>query len=259
MYAQGVVNIEAIQTRILVPPKDDLLSVLGDVLPPELPEKSVMIVASKVVSIWQGRCVPIPEDASEAERLKQTLIKEASEYYLLSRGGAQFPRTWTIAEGTLVGSAGIDRSNGDDHFILWPEHPDVAAEALLAHIKHVRPVTNMGVVIVDSNSTPLRNGTVGTALGYAGFVPVRDYRGTPDLFDRTFLSERLNIAETLASAATLVIGEGSESTPLAIATDLPDIDFDDSRTKGAFLSHRVSLKEDVFAPLLNVHPWQQHD
>lgn len=243
-------NIQAIKTRALVPPQDNLLEALGEVLK-EMPENAVLTVSSKVVSIWQGRCVPL--ESIE----KDELIKREAEKYLER---SEVPGEWvmhTIKNNLLIPTAGIDESNANGHFVLWPKEPNVAAVEILAWAKNQYGVTRGAVLITDSHSIPLRRGTVGICLGYAGFAPLNDYRNTEDIFGREFKLEQANIADGLAAAAVLAMGEGSEQTPIALITDVPFVRFGESEDmndpQGSF---EVDINNDLYYPFLKHAPWK---
>jgi F420-0:gamma-glutamyl ligase len=102
---------------------------------------------------------------------------------------------------------------------------------------------------------PTRRGAIGFALAWAGFEPLYDYRRTKDIFGREFLIEQTNIADALAAAAVLVMGEGKEQTPLAILRDVPHVSSGPRRkSPDAF---QVPFTEDLFAPLLLKGPWKK--
>ena len=251
-------RIEPIKTRILQPPKDDLLSVLNESLP-KLEERSVVVVSSKVVAIWQGRCVPMPKTEPERSGLKDTLVKKESDWYLPRDRRYRFGRTFSIYEGVLGGSAGIDESNGDGYFILLPKDSEQAARTLQSHMRNQHGVRDIGVIVSDSRSVPMRNGTIAVALGHAGFDALYDYRGTKDVFGRTLQFERANVADTLATAANLVIGEGNECSPIAVCTDVPHVTFTDTPSHDFMLQPKVSMEDDVFAQFFEPHPWKKKD
>lgn len=244
-------QITAIKTRALVPPQDDLLAALGESIT-EFPEHAVLAVSSKVVSIWQGRCVPL-EDIEKDELIK----READKY--LER--SEVPGEWvmhTMKNNVLIPTAGIDESNANGHFVLWPNNPNAAAEEIVAWAKERYGVTNIAVLITDSHSIPLRRGTVGICLGYAGFAPLNDYRNTEDIFGREFKLEQANIADGLAAASVLVMGEGSEQTPAALITGVPFVRFgqgeDTQDPQGSF---EVDIDNDLYYPFLKHAPWKE--
>ena len=94
---------------------------------------------------------------------------------------------------------------------------------------------------------PLRSGITGVALGYAGFQGIRDYRGKPDIFGRKFKFSRTNVADSLATAAVLVMGEGNERQPLAIIEKSP-VEFCD-KIRQKELS--IDIREDMYAPFFS--------
>jgi F420-0:gamma-glutamyl ligase len=194
------VDIKAFELRALVPPKDDLLAaIFASNL--SLKNGDVVAVASKVVGINEGRCVPIEKNSREklVEREAQLIIKDKP------RWGSRF----TITKGVLIRAAGIDESNGNGHYILWPNNPEKSAVSLRRALMRRYKVSKLGVIITDSISTPLRRGAVGFALAWAGFEPLYDYRGRKDIFGRTITVEQANVADALAAAAVVVMGEGA--------------------------------------------------
>jgi F420-0:gamma-glutamyl ligase len=95
---------------------------------------------------------------------------------------------------------------------------------------------------------PLRRGAVGFALAWDGFDPLRDYRGTPDLFGRSFEIEMANLADALAATAVLEMGEGTEKTPIVVLRGTKNIVFKNrSHAKDQLV---VPPEDDLFAPLL---------
>ncbi len=234
-----------------MPPKDDLLSAIFDSIP-ALPEKSVLAVTSKVVSIWQGRCVSASSVVDKDELIK----KEADRY--LPRGFASNRLVMhTEKNGFFIPTAGIDESNADGYYILWPEHPGRLAEEIRAACMKHYGVSALGVVVTDSHSVPRRRGTVGVSLGHAGFAPLHDYRETPDLFGRILKITMLNVADSIASAAVLAMGEGTERTPLALLSGVPFVDFEHGESDKKYGSFEVPKDEDLYAPFFESAPWEE--
>lgn len=195
---------------------------------PKLPEESVLVVTSKIVALAEGRTVPI-----ENEMTRENAIKSESELAIRTA------YTWlTLRDGLLMASAGVDESNAEGNtIILLPKDSYRAAAKLRKELMQHYKVKRLGVVIPDSRVLPLRQGAVGVAMGYAGIKGIRDYRGLPDLFGRTFKVSRSNIPDMLSSAAVLVMGEGTERCPLALITGAP-VEF----------TERVSKKEVSIPP-----------
>ncbi|MFY9463397.1 MAG: coenzyme F420-0:L-glutamate ligase, partial [Candidatus Sungiibacteriota bacterium] len=211
--------ITPIKTRVLVPPKDDLLSAIRAALP-RVRERSVLVITSKVVSIWQGRCIPKHKYPN-----KDALIKKEADWYLPREAS---PYAWvihTIKHNIFIPSAGVDESNANDHYILWPKNPKNTVKELWQWARRTYRVHNLGIIISDSHSIPLRRGLMGLALSHYGFHPLKEYRDTKDLFGRELKMTQANFPDALASAAVLVMGEGKESMPLAVIRDIPTIQF----------------------------------
>ena len=156
----------------------------------------------------------------------------------------------TLKDGALVASAGIDESNGNGKLILLPKNSMLAAQRLRKELAQKCNLRDLGVLITDSRIAPLRAGVLGIALGYAGFKGLRDYRGTKDIFGRQLKYTQTNIADSLATAATLVMGEGQERHPLAIITEAP-VEFAENTKKHEL---RIDIKDDMYGPLFKSFP-----
>ncbi len=228
-------EILPLQVRKLLPPKDDLFAVLEESLP-VLHEGDIVCIASKVVAIHQGRTRAMPSDKREMILDEAEWVDDEARPFL------------TIKNGQFIPFAGVDESNGNGHYVLWPEDPMEMAGEILEWMRGKSGIQNLGVVITDSTCLPLRNGTVGTAIGFAGFEPIRDYRGMKDLFGRTMELSRVNVADGLAAAATLVMGEGDEATPIVLIRSAKGIVFTDADHSSDV---RIDPTEDVFAPVLS--------
>lgn len=243
-------NIRAIKTHKITSVDNDILKIL-DTYVKVFSENSVLVVTSKIVAICEGRVVPF--EGTDKDRL----IEEESQYYLL-REENPYNVSLTITQDILAASAGIDESNADNTYVLWPKDSVTSANNIRAYLKKRFDFRNIGVIITDSKTSPLRWGVTAMAIGYSGFEPLKSYIGEPDLFGREFKFEKLNIADNLACAATVVMGEGSEQTPLAVITDVPFVKFvEDDPSVEELKSLRISIDEDIFAPLLKNAPWRK--
>ena len=217
----------------------DLFELLETYLTPfQIQEGDIIVISSKLISVSEGRIVSlktlhVSEEAYALaneyqidERFCQVILQEAD----VILGGIPKVIT-TIKNGILVAYGGADRSNAPhDHAILWPEQPAKKAEMIKEFIWRILH-KEVGIIVSDSQVVPLRAGTYGVAIGIAGFVGMIDKRGESDLFGRKLIVSRSNIADNLASAANLVMGETVEQTPIAIIRDAPvhliDSDADD--------------------------------
>lgn len=225
-------QISAIKTSIFRE-GEDLKSFVAKNIPAAA-EGSVIVVTSKIVALAEGRTAEGGE--------KEKLIKKESSWIQ-----KVLPRWWlTVRDGVVIVNAGIDESNSENGtLILLPCDCFASACALrkklLAHYR----IKRLGVVITDSRILPLRAGVTGVALGYAGFKGIRDYRGVVDIFGRKMQVTQTNIADCLATASVLIMGEGSEQQPLAIITDAP-VEFSDRMNRAELY---IPLKDDLFRNL----------
>lgn len=242
-------TVKPIKTRALNPPQDDLMPIIRETIT-ELPEKSILAISSKVVAIDQGRCIRVDQVPDKDELIK----REAGRY--LTRD--YVPNQWvmmTITDGTLIPTAGIDESNANDHYILMPKDSDAYAKQLWQRLKKEYQVNDLGIIITDSRTTPMRWGVSGISLGYYGFDPLNDYKGTPDIFGRTMKISMANIVDSLAVSAVMVMGEGKETQPLALITDLDKVSFEENDEHRDLL--KVDAQEDLYAPLIQAVPWEK--
>ncbi|OGY58507.1 MAG: hypothetical protein A3C03_00135 [Candidatus Colwellbacteria bacterium RIFCSPHIGHO2_02_FULL_45_17] len=226
--------VRAVKTRVFRENEDLFAFITKHVR--RLPEKSVLVITSKIVALSEGRT---HNDSST--KAKERLIKSESEWAMKTK------YTWiTIKDGTVMASAGIDASNAKGKLILLPKDSYKSARDIRKRLQAHYRVKKFGVLITDSRLFPLRAGIVGVALGYAGFKGIRDYRGTKDIFGRTLTISRTDVADSLATAAILEMGEGKEQQPLAVITDA-SIEFTDRSPSRRELV--MDPSEDIYRPL----------
>lgn len=246
--------VKAIKTHKITQEDTNIFNVIDEYIL-DLKENSVLAVTSKIISICEGSALKI--ENQKDINFKEKLIRENSEYYL-PKASSKYNISFTITNNILSASAGIDESNGNGFYILWPKNPQEAANKIREYLSGKFGVKNFGVVITDSKTTPLRWGVTGIALAHSGFLGLKDYTGKPDLFNRPFVYEKLNVADSIASAAVLAMGEGSEQTPLALLEDLQNIDFQDRNPSDEELeSLKIEMKDDLFSPFLEKTNWQK--
>lgn len=225
-------EIKAIKTRVFKENEDLIKFILKYVK--KLPEKSVLVVTSKIVSLAEGRVV-----SACSEKEKEELIKKESQFALKTE------LTWlTIKDRMVMSSAGIDESNADGKVILLPKDVFRSAEYIRKELKKRFKVKKLGVLITDSRIFPLRAGIVGVALGYAGFKGIRDYRKTKDIFGRLLKMSRTDVADSLATAAVMCMGEGKEQQPIALVKNAP-VEFIEKINKKELI---MDPKEDLYLP-----------
>jgi putative folate metabolism gamma-glutamate ligase len=243
-------KVTPIKTHKITVDDSDLIKILDKYLI-IFPEKSVLAITSKIVSITEGRFVKIGGVD------KDELIKKESQFYL-PREQNPYNVSITIARNMLAATAGIDESNGDGYYILWPKDPQRTANDVCRYLKRRFSLKDVGVIITDSKTTPMRWGVTAIALAYSGFKPLKDYIGKKDLFGRKFEFEKLSIVDSLAGAASVVMGEGAEQTPMAIISDLPFVEFQDRNPTVKELKELcISIDEDLYGPFLKNMKWKK--
>lgn len=119
--------------------------------------------------------------------------------------------------GFVCANSGVDRSNvsGENNVALLPKDPDMSAQKIRAVVRELTSC-DVAVIVSDTHGRPLRNGEINVAIGVAGLKPIRDRRGEKDLFGYVLRVKQTAVADELASAAELVIGQASEGVPVAI-------------------------------------------
>jgi coenzyme F420-0:L-glutamate ligase / coenzyme F420-1:gamma-L-glutamate ligase len=191
----------------------------------------VLVLAQKIVSKAEGRRVDLATvtPSSRAVTLAKATGKDARIVELILEESTEVlryrPGVLIVAHklDLVLANAGIDRSNvgedGAEHVLLLPRDPDRSCRELRGAIAAATGV-DIGVMIIDSIGRAWRNGTIGTAIGVAGLPGLLDLRGTPDLFGRPLETTEVGLADELAAAASLVMGQGGEGRPVVLARGL---------------------------------------
>ena len=155
----------------------------------------------------------------------------------------------TVKHHTVIASAGIDESNGNGYYVLWPTNIQSTARELWNYVRTIRNVKELGIIITDSHSLPLRWGVLGVTIGFFGFEPTTDLRGKPDIFGRPLAMTRQNVPDAIAGLGVLMMGEAAESTPFLVARGLDFVTYTDTDKSEDFW---VEQKDDMFGKLLDV-------
>lgn len=224
-----------------IPAIDDECDLVGILL--EAVEKSgvgildgdVVIVASKLVSKAAGRYIDLTEvDVTpQAQELAEKTGKDARLVTLILGESTRVVRHregLIIAEhksGVVLANAGIDFSNVEQpvpegRALLLPEDPDAAAQEIRREI-HDRTGRHTSVILNDSMGRAWRKGTTGHAIGVAGLQPLIDLRGAADLYGRPLATSEVALADELAAAASVVMGQGAERKPVVIVRGLANV------------------------------------
>jgi F420-0:gamma-glutamyl ligase len=241
-------QVTPITLEVRKAPKDSLMEALRS-SSLTLKDGDILCVSSKVVSIDEGATVPLVH--SQRDRL----IEDESDWYYRAPKTSRWRTLFTISRGVMVGGAGIDESNGNGHYIVYPKDPFKSAKRIRKWCMSEYGLRTLAVIITDSTTTPLRRGAVGFALAWDGIDPLRDYRGTQDLFGRHFVIELANLVDALAASAVFVMGEGKEQTPIAVIEGAKGVVFKNrSRGRDQLM---VPPEDDIFAPLFWNKKWKR--
>lgn len=250
-------KVIAVKTHKITDKDRDLFNVLDKYIT-HLEERSVVAVTSKIVAITEGSVVKVEDaDLPAGRQVKDELIKKSSQYYI-PREKNKYNIMVTITDNTFIASAGIDESNANGNYILWPKNAQESANKIRKYLVNKFGKKNIGVIITDSKTTPLRWGVTAIAIAFSGFEPLVSYIGKKDLFGREFVFETMSVIDSLATAASFTMGEGAEQTPLAVITDIPHIEFTGKNpTKEELDSLKLTLDEDLYGQLLKNAPWEK--
>jgi coenzyme F420-0:L-glutamate ligase/coenzyme F420-1:gamma-L-glutamate ligase len=236
MPAPAELTLRALDGVPMIKTGDDLAGIVLTALEAAglpLQNGDVVVLAQKIVSKAEGRLIelgsiePSPkaiEIAAQSHkdpRVVELILAESDEILRVRPGAIIVAHRL----GFVAANAGIDQSNigngdEDDRVLLLPLDPDGTCDRLRAEFKS-RTGSDVAVVIIDSIGRAWRNGTVGTAIGVSGMAGLLDLRTKPDLFGRPLKTSELGLADELASAASLIMGQSSEGRPVVLARGVP--------------------------------------
>lgn len=187
----------------------------------------IIVISSKFIAMSQGslaaldrikpskHALQIAEKLNMDARLAELVLRE-SDFVFSGVPGFIL----AVKDGVIAPNAGIDRSNVQHGYvILHPREPFKVAEILRRKFL-TEQGKKIGIVITDSRLMPTRIGTIGIAIAASGFEPVQDLRGSKDLFGNTLRVTLKATADSIATAANLLMGESNESIPVAIVRNL---------------------------------------
>jgi coenzyme F420-0:L-glutamate ligase/coenzyme F420-1:gamma-L-glutamate ligase len=201
----------------------------------ELQNDDILVLAQKIVSKAEGRirniadvvpsarALELAEKSQKDARVVELMLQESNEVLRIRVGTI-------IVEhklGFVCANAGIDHSNvmgagneKEEFVLLLPGDPDRSARNIREQIKQKTGV-NIGVMIIDSHGRAWRNGTVGICIGLSGLPALIDERGWKDLFGYTLQITVVGVADELAAAASLMMGQAAEGTPVVHVRGFP--------------------------------------
>ena len=233
------VQIIPIQGLPIIQKEDDLaeqtIQALAEVrLKPE--EKDVFVYSHVIVSRSEGKEVDLEtvtpskkaleyaEVTGKDPRLVEIILSESRAIRRIAPGVL----ITETKHGFVCANAGIDKSNvpGDTMVSPLPDDPDLSALRIRRRFKELSGV-DVGVIVCDTHGRAHRDGEINVTVGASGFEVIRDRRGEFDLFGYELKVKRTTVADELASAAELVIGQSDEGIPAALIRGY-DIQFSDS-------------------------------
>lgn len=192
-----------------------------------LVDGDIVVLAQKIVSKAEGRmielsgvtastqAIDIARQVDKDPRLVELILSEAKEVMRVRKGVLIVRHRL----GLVLANAGIDQSNidqgGEPRALLLPVDPDASAQSLRTAIAE-RSGADVAVLIIDSLGRAWRTGTTGTAIGIAGMPGLVDLRGREDLHGRRLETSELGLADEVAAAASLVMGQADEGRPIVI-------------------------------------------
>ncbi|MEM2440740.1 MAG: coenzyme F420-0:L-glutamate ligase [Candidatus Bathyarchaeia archaeon] len=201
-------------------------------------EGDIIVITHVIVSRAEGRIVNLNEVAPSAfarnvaelygkdPALVEVVLREAKSIRRMADGKI----ITEIRQGFVCANSGVDRSNvpGENCVALLPEDPDASARKIRSEIKRLTGC-DVAVIISDTNGRPFREGEINIAVGVSGIKPIRDRRGEKDLFGHVLRVKQTAVADELASAAELVIGQADEGIPAAIIRGYKFIKSEDAK------------------------------
>jgi len=195
----------------------------------KLKDGDIVVVAHSIVSRSEGCVVRLNSVTPSplAENIARSTGKDPRHVEVVLRNSRKLVRMGNgviVAEtfhGFVCANAGVDASNsgGVEYVITLPRDPDASAERIRSEIRRLRDV-DVSVVVTDTHGRPFRKGAVNVAIGCSGLNPLWDRRGERDLFARVLQSKVICIADMVAAAAGLVMGEADEGVPAAVIRGL---------------------------------------
>jgi len=222
------VKIIGVEGLPLIEPGDNLSELLVKAAKDQktpIQDNDIIVVTHVVVSKAEGNIVNLDEVApgERAKEIAKQTNKDPALVEVILRESKDIVRigpnsiiTETLS-GIISANAGVDRSNvsGDRNVVPLPKDPFASAQKIRQEIKQLTGA-NVAVIVSDTHGRPFRNGEINVAIGVAGMKPIRDRRGEKDLFGYVLKIKQTAIADELASAAELVIGQANEGIPAAI-------------------------------------------
>jgi coenzyme F420-0:L-glutamate ligase/coenzyme F420-1:gamma-L-glutamate ligase len=249
------ISIVSLESFPLVKKGDNLPRLIVETMKREgvsLNDGDVIAIAQKVVSKAESRIFRLRDvnPSEKAREMAKVIQKDARLVELILNETAKIvkasPQILIVEgkSGIVCMNAGVDKSNvqGSDAYSLLPIDSDESAQRIRQELLKLTG-KNVAVLICDSYSRPFRRAQTEFAIGIAGIDPFKDYRGQRDLFGYVLKVKRVAIADEIASAAELAMGQGREAVPVVIIRNLNRVEWEE---KTSAQSLQISRQEDLF-------------
>ena len=235
-------NIKTIKTRKIEPNEMNIEAFLDLYLPKNILEKSVIAIASKIISLCEGNVF------LKSKIDKNVLAENEGDFVSEKTNEGVF---FGVKDGALLPFSGVDESNSGDYYITLPSNSQNTANFIREYICQKYDKRYIGVIITDGMLLPLRWGAIGFCIAHSGFIGIKDYRNTKDIYGNNFKLQQMNIRDGLASSVCVEMGEGAESQPISIITDVNFIEFQDRNPKKSELEKLIApIDKDIYGPFI---------
>ncbi len=248
------VQIFPLRGMPIIKPGDDLVKLTLEALEsmgmsPE--DKDVYVYSHVIVSRSEGKLVDLndvepsraalnfAEFTGKDPKIVEVVLRESRAIRRMSHGVI----ITETKHGFVCANAGVDKSNvpGETVVAPLPDAPDESAAIIRRKIKE-RSGCDVGVIVCDTHGRAHRDGEINITIGASGFEVIKDRRGEKDLFGYELKVKRTAVADELASAAELVIGQSDEAIPVALIRGY-DIEFSDESRASQLVRPR---EKDLF-------------
>jgi len=222
-----MISLIPVKTIPIIKVNDNISEILIDSLNKEkiiLQNYDIIIIAQTIISRAEGKYIELnniipskfalnlSKRINKDPRLIEIILNESAS--LIKIGNNKIITESRL--GFICADAGVDQSNSPPGTVtLLPSNPDQSAKQIKNDLEEYFGV-KIGVIITDTHGRPFREGAINVAIGVAGIEPIRSYIGDKDIFNRQLLSTKVAIADEIASAAELLMGESNQKIPVVI-------------------------------------------
>jgi len=249
------VSLIGLESFPMVKLGDDIAALIVTTIKREelaIDDGDVVVIAHKVVSKAEGMVIRLRDvqPSKKTEEIAKVTLRDPRLVELILRETKNIvkatPEILIVEnkQSLVCVNAGVDKSNveGDDAYVLLPKDPDESARRIRSEIKRLTG-KKVGVIITDTYSRPFRRGQVEFAIGIAAIAAFRDYRGQKDLCGHVLKVKNTSVADEIASAAELIMGQGVEGVPVVIIKNLIGVVPKENVSSADLL---ISKDEDLF-------------